>query len=79
MDLVLSKDDFVLLKKILESYVSDLRMEIANTDSLDWRKRMHEDEDRAKAMLARLDAPQPAEGGDGKFMIVVEGFVATLR
>ncbi len=79
MDLVLSKDDFVLLKKILETYISDLRMEIAGTDSGDWRKRMHLDEDRAKAMLARLETPQPSEGEGGQFQILVEGFVATVR
>lgn len=78
MDLVLSKEDFVLLKKVMETYISDLRMEIANTDSFDWRQRMHEDEDRAKAILDRLQTPQPAEAEGGRFQILVEGFVVGL-
>ena len=77
MALELSKEDFALLKNILERYVSDLRMEIAGTDNADWRKEMHGDEDRAKAMLARLDAAQPGsdEGHSEEFIIRVRGFV----
>ncbi|MBK7329292.1 MAG: hypothetical protein IPI85_09485 [Dehalococcoidia bacterium] len=82
MDLVLSSKDFVLLKQILERYISDLRMEIADTDNSTWRKEMHEDEDRAKQMLARLNAAEPAsdDGGEGRqpFAILVEGFVFRL-
>lgn len=82
MDLVLSSKDFVLLKQILERYISDLRMEIADTDNSTWRKEMHEDEDRAKQMLARLNRAEPAsdDGGEGRqpFAILVEGFVLRL-
>ena len=83
MDLTLSSKDFVLLKSILERYISDLRMEIAGTEKADWRKGMHDDEDRAKQMLARLNAAQPAETaaetGWEPLAIAVEGFVVRVR
>jgi hypothetical protein len=79
VELTLSSKDFTLLKNILEGYISDLRMEIADTDKADWRKEMHDDEDRAKQMLARLNAAQPAEtageSGWEPLAILVEGFV----
>ena len=37
------------LREVLQSYVSDLRMEIANTDSMDFRERL-------KARQALLDS-----------------------
>ena len=64
MALELSSEDFTLLKRVLERYVSDLRMEIAGTENADWRKDMHADEDRAKALLERLSGPQLAAGND---------------
>lgn len=81
MDLVLSSKDFVLLKQILERYISNLRMEIADTDNATWRKEMHEDEDRAKQMLARLEAAQPAGEAAAEqepLAILVEGFVLRI-
>jgi hypothetical protein len=76
MDLELSKEDFTLLKQVLERYVSNLRMEIAGTENADWRKSMHADEDRAKAILERLGSVKPAgdQNEDG-FSIFVRGFV----
>lgn len=78
MDLELSREDFDLLKRILESYISDLRMEIAGTDRLAWREKMHADEDRAKELLARLSEPQASEEDAAYLQIVVRGFVARL-
>lgn len=80
MDLELSSEDFVLLKDVLERYVSNLRMEIAGTENADWRKQMHADEDRAKALLQRLNTPQPSAGNaneDG-FSIFVRGFLVRV-
>ena len=75
MDLELSKEDFTLLRGILERYVSDLRAEIAGTENADWRKEMHADEDRAKAILQRLNAAEPGTGDSGQFNILVRGFI----
>lgn len=75
MDLELSKEDFVLLKQVLERYISNLRMEIAGTENADWRKDMHVDEDRAKAMLARLESAKPGEANGQEMRILVRGWV----
>ena len=78
MELTLSSKDFVLLKQVLERYIPNLRMEIAGTENAEWRKSMHEDEDRAKQILARLEAAQPGEAESDRFQIHVEGFVLVL-
>jgi hypothetical protein len=78
MDLTFSAEDFELLKTVLERYVSNLRMEIADTDNLDWRKSMHADEDRAKAILARLEGATPGAAGSGRLEILFEGFVLAV-
>ena len=75
VEMQLAKEDFELLKRVLERYVSDLRAEIAGTENADWRKEMHADEDRAKELLARLGEPQPSADNDGEVRIVVRGFV----
>lgn len=75
MGLELSNEDFVLLKQVLERYISNLRMEIAGTENYDWRKEMQSDEERAKAMLARLASAQPGEGDDHQMHILVRGWV----
>ena len=79
MALELSGEDFSLLKRVLERYVSDLRMEIADTNNAGWRKDMHADEDRAKQLLARLAEPQASDEDDaGQLEIVVRGYVIRL-
>lgn len=39
-----------ILRMVLESYLSDLRMEIADTDSMDYREKLKE----RKAVLRRI-------------------------
>jgi len=36
----LNPDEAQVLKMVLENYLSDLRMEIANTDSMDFREKL---------------------------------------
>jgi len=55
VQLDLDEADRELLKRILDRYLGNLRMEISNTENFDWRKALHTDEDRIKAMLAKLD------------------------
>lgn len=74
MELELSREDFTLLKAVLGRYVSDLRMEIAGTENAGWREEMHTDEDRAKGLLARLDATAEADELED-FRIIVRGFI----
>lgn len=45
-----------ILAEVLTDYVSDLRMEIANTDSLEVRDELKEREVFLKSLLSRLEA-----------------------
>jgi hypothetical protein len=54
MRLDLDAADVELLRRILETYLGNLRMEISNTENFEWRKSLHADEDRLQAILARL-------------------------
>lgn len=40
----LSETEVLTLKKTLESYISDLRMEIADTEEMDFRERLKQEE-----------------------------------
>jgi hypothetical protein len=52
----LSEDDALALVSILEFYLSDLRMEIADTERTVWRKRMKAEEEFIKRLLNRLQS-----------------------
>jgi len=43
-----------MLQGILQSYLSDLRMEVADTDSFDFRQELKRKEEFLKELLARL-------------------------
>ncbi len=53
----LTTEEAQTLSEILESYLSDLRMEIAATENRDWRGIMKEREMFIKDVLGRLAAP----------------------
>ncbi len=44
-----------VLREVLVTYLSDLRMEIANTDSKDFRDKLKDKEETIKAILEILD------------------------
>ncbi len=44
-----------VLREVLVSYLSDLRMEVAHTDSKDFRDKLKEKEKTIKAVLEILD------------------------
>ncbi|KAF0215913.1 MAG: hypothetical protein FD174_3923 [Geobacteraceae bacterium] len=52
----LSEDEALALVRILEFYLSDLRMEIADTERVEWRKRMKGEEEFIKRLLNRLQS-----------------------
>lgn len=54
MHLELDSADLELLRRVLERHLGNLRMEISNTENFDWRRSLHADEDRLKALLAKL-------------------------
>lgn len=54
MDMNLTAEEAELLKKILQRYVSDLKMEISNTEKYEWRQEMKQDEETVKGLITRL-------------------------
>jgi len=55
--IVLDNNEVVALGQILRSYLSDLRMEIADTDSMDFRLGLKREEEFIKDLLVRLGQP----------------------
>jgi hypothetical protein len=54
MQLALDPEEAALLVQVLERHLSDMREEIGKTENYDWRKGLQADEQKIKAMLARL-------------------------
>lgn len=50
----LSAEEATMLRAILESYLGDLRMEISNTDQMDFREGLKTTERFIKSLLERL-------------------------
>lgn len=62
IQVTLPPEEATLLREVLESYLSDLRMEIADTDSMDFREGLKRQEDFLKRFLRQLPAtaaPEP--------------------
>lgn len=57
MQIRLTDGEAMVLRDLLEEYVSDLRMEISHTDLLDYRERLRVKERVIHALLERLAAP----------------------
>jgi hypothetical protein len=55
MELLLESGETDLLKRVLNSYLSELRGEIGKTDDYDFRQGLKQDEEQIKSLLARLD------------------------
>ena len=56
LSLTINAEERELLEDILRGAISDLRMEIADTDSYDFRMQLHRREDLLKQLVARLAA-----------------------
>jgi hypothetical protein len=54
INLELTKEEKDILAMVLESYLSDLRMEIADTDSMDFRESLKKRKDVLKKVLEAL-------------------------
>ncbi len=50
----LSNEESEILKEILEGYLSDLRMEIADTDKMDFREKLKKKEVFIKDLIQRI-------------------------
>jgi len=49
-----------ILRMVLESYLSDLRMEIANTDSMDYREKLQERKSTLRKIVNEMGQELPA-------------------
>lgn len=58
--LELTDDEALLLKEILQSYLGDLRMEIADTDLQSFRNKLRSNEELIKRIIDRLGKMDPA-------------------
>jgi hypothetical protein len=56
VQITLTQDEATILREALSSYVSDLRMEIAKTDSWQFRQNLRREEVLLKKLLVQLDA-----------------------
>jgi hypothetical protein len=54
--LTLTDEEAGTLRRVLEEYVSDLRMEIADTDSMDFRDQLKREEAFLKRLIEQLGA-----------------------
>jgi len=54
IDLKLTNEEAENLKEVLTSYVSDLRMEIADTDQFEFREGLKNKETFLKGLISRL-------------------------
>ena len=50
----LAEEEAAVLRSVLEEYISELRMEVANTDSMDFREDLKRKEEILKALVGRL-------------------------
>ena len=58
LSLQLSETEAMSLREILVSYLSDLRMEIADTDSMNFREGLKKREVFIKKLIQRLEEPE---------------------
>ena len=56
LELDITNDEIAILIEVLESYLSDLRMEIANTDSMEYREKLKTKKTIIIKVLTKLGA-----------------------
>ncbi|MBX7159766.1 MAG: hypothetical protein K1X95_05695 [Acidimicrobiia bacterium] len=57
MDVNLSDGDAELLRRILTSYLSDLRMEIVDTDNHEYKAKLKAEQSQLRDILDRIGGP----------------------
>jgi hypothetical protein len=57
-----TQEEAAALRDILRSYLSDLRMEVADTDSMQFREHLKREEVLLKKLLQQLDAELASPG-----------------
>ncbi len=61
MELTLNSEEARLLRRLLDTRLGDLRMEIADTEDYELRQALHRDEAMLRSIIARLD--EASSGG----------------
>ena len=57
LEIDLDQEEIEILNEVLQSYLSDLRMEIANTDLLDYRKNLKKKKAAIIKVIDHLNIP----------------------
>ena len=60
--ITLTQEEAAVLRKALSTYISDLRMEIVDTDSWNFRQNLKHEEVLLKKLVEQLDAELAAPG-----------------
>ena len=60
--ITLTQEEVAVLRKALSTYISDLRMEIVDTDSWNFRQTLKHEEVVLKKLVEQLDADPAAPG-----------------
>ncbi|HEX9688754.1 MAG TPA: hypothetical protein VGB47_06770 [Thermoanaerobaculia bacterium] len=50
----IADDEVEVLRSVLDEYISELRMEVSNTDSMDFREELKRKEEILKGLVGRL-------------------------
>ena len=61
MELNLSENEVEVIGRVLNNFLGDLRMEIADTENHDFREGWKQDEQTINTFLARLQTPSPSK------------------
>jgi hypothetical protein len=72
MDIELSQQESAVIRQALDSYCSDLRMEIVDTDNPAFRRGLKEERALIEGVLAKLDdaiATEPDRSPEGHVMV----------
>jgi hypothetical protein len=75
----LSRDESAAVQKALTSYLSDLRMEISNTDNAEYRRGLQAERTALESALTKLDAGVEAGGATDEVVTITLAWVPVLR
>lgn len=62
VSITLTQEEASTLREALSSYLSDLRMEIADTDSMEFRESLKQQKAVLQTLLRQLEAALPPQG-----------------
>lgn len=65
MDVELSQDESEAVQKALRSYLSDLRMEITDTDNPEYKRELREERGNLEAAITKLSGMREGQSASG--------------